>query len=225
MAKAVQKLFSSIAPKYDFLNHFMSLSVDRGWRDKALSHLKELKLNRVLDLCAGTLDLSLALRKIYPEVEIHAVDFALPMLEHGQNKLPKKHRIHLTCADGHHLPYPAEKFDAVVCGFGIRNLENREEAAKEIRRILKPGGSLIVLEFFRPEKILPKLFYQTYGKYIIPRVGGWISKNPQAYQYLQNSIQDFLSIVEYESLLRNFGFKEIKSKPLSGGIAHEVLAK
>ena len=225
MAKAVQNLFSSIAPKYDFLNHFMSLSVDRKWRDKALANLKGLKPQRLLDLCAGTLDLSLGLRELFPDAEIHAVDFALPMLEQGHRKLPGKHRIHLTCADGHHLPFPEKKFDGVVCAFGIRNLEEREQAAKEIRRVLKPGGSLIVLEFFRPEKFLPKLFYQTYGNFIIPRVGGWISKNRKAYEYLQNSIQSFLSIGEYERLLKKSGFKEIKSRPLSGGIAHEVTAK
>jgi demethylmenaquinone methyltransferase/2-methoxy-6-polyprenyl-1,4-benzoquinol methylase len=225
VAKAVQKLFSSIAPRYDFLNHFMSLSVDRRWRGKALSNLVGLNLNRVLDLCAGTLDLSIAIRELFPDTEIHAVDFALPMLEQGLSKLPKKHSIHLTCADGHHLPFPEKGFDAVVCAFGIRNLENHEGAAGEIRRVLKPGGTLVVLEFFRPEKILPKLFYQTYGKYIIPRVGGWISKNRKAYEYLQDSIQNFLSIGEYASLLSDFGFNDIKCRPLSGGIAHEVVAK
>jgi demethylmenaquinone methyltransferase/2-methoxy-6-polyprenyl-1,4-benzoquinol methylase len=225
VAKAVQKLFSSIAPKYDFLNHFMSLSVDRRWRNQALSHLKGLPLESVLDLCAGTLDLSISLREKFPKLQIHAVDFALPMLEQGQRKLLKSPKIHLICADGHHLPFPEKRFDAVVCAFGIRNLENREQAAKEIRRVLKPGGTLIVLEFFRPEKILPKLFYQTYGKYIIPRVGGWISKNRGAYEYLQNSIQNFLSIGEYQNLLKQFGFSKIIAKPLSGGIAHEVIAK
>lgn len=203
----------------------MSLSIDRRWRDKALSRLKGLRLERVLDLCAGTLDLSISIREIFPETEIHAVDFALPMLEQGQRKLSRAPRIHLICADGHRLPFPDKKFDAVVCAFGIRNLEDREQAAKEIRRVLKPGGTLIVLEFFRPEKILPKLFYQTYGKYVIPRVGGWISKNRQAYEYLQNSILNFLSIGEYEKLLKEFGFSKITSKPLSGGIAHEVVGK
>jgi len=224
MSKVVQKLFTEIAPKYDFLNHFMSLSIDRRWREQALDHLKDAQCERILDLCAGTLDLSLGLAELQPEAQIVALDFSLAMLREGQKKIKKLSRCHLVCADGHSIPFSDNSFDAIVCGFGIRNLEMRERAAQEISRVLRPKGTLVVLEFFRPEKIFPKLFYQTYGKFIIPRIGGFFSKNRQAYEYLQNSIQDFLSIGEYETLLRDHGFDQVDHQALSGGIAHEVVA-
>lgn len=225
MAKAVQRLFSSIAPKYDFLNHFMSFNVDRRWRAKALAPLKGLALQRVLDLCAGTLDFSLSLEERFPGAQIFAADFALPMLEQGRRKLKAQDAVQLVCADGHHLPFADRSFEAVVCAFGVRNLEKRSRAAGEIRRVLKIGYPLVVLDFFRPEKTIPKLFYQTYGKFMIPLLGGLLSKNRGAYQYLQDSIQKFLTIGEYEDLLKQFGFKEIRSTALSGGIAHRVVAR
>lgn len=224
MSKAVQKLFTEIAPKYDFLNHCLSLTIDRRWRDKALARLEGRKLNRILDLCAGTLDLSQGLLKTFPQCQVVAVDFSLAMLESGRSKVNEAGRCQLLCADGHSLPLQNESFDAVVCGFGIRNLECRQRAVEEIRRVLRPGGTLLVLEFFRPEKGLAKAFYQTYGRFVIPKLGGLISKNPEAYQYLQDSIQRFFSIGEYESLLCENGFAQVQSQKLSGGIAHEVLA-
>jgi len=224
MAKAVQDLFTDIAPKYDFLNHFMSLSIDKRWRDKALARLQGQDIREVLDLCAGTLDLTQRTLELFPEAKVKAVDFSLAMLEQGKDKIKDPTRAQIICADGHHLPFPDQQFDAIVCAFGIRNLENRQQAAKEIRRVLKPNGKLVVLEFFRPQKLLPKLFYQTYGKYVIPRIGGLISKNRKAYEYLQNSIMNFLNITEYENLLKEFGFKKVESRSLSGGIAHEVFA-
>lgn len=225
MSKAVQKLFTEIAPKYDFLNHCLSLSIDRRWREAALSRLGGTEVNRALDLCAGTLDLSQGLVKHFPKAQVISLDFSLAMLESGRPKVKGEERCHLLCADGHNLPFADQCFDLVVCGFGIRNLECRERAAQEISRVLKPGGRLLVLEFFRPEKGLARAFYQTYGKFVIPKLGGFISKNPQAYQYLQDSIQKFFSIDEYENFLKTHGFSEILSRKLSGGIAHELLAK
>ncbi|MDX1387423.1 MAG: ubiquinone/menaquinone biosynthesis methyltransferase [bacterium] len=225
MAKAVQNLFDEIAPRYDFLNHFLSLNIDAKWRDQALLHLQDRACQHILDLCAGTLDLTQRLLEIFPKVRMTALDFSQAMLEAGRKKISDPSRCQLLCADGHLLPFAEGSYDAVVCAFGIRNLEHREQAAKEIFRVLKPGGSLVVLEFFKPEKLFPKLFYQTYGKYVIPKVGGLISKNRKAYQYLQDSIQNFLSIVEYEKLLSSIGFVGVQSKALSGGIAHEVYAE
>lgn len=225
MSKAVQKLFTEIAPKYDFLNHCLSLNIDRRWREAALGRLKGTEVKRALDLCAGTLDLSQGLVRHFPEAAIISLDFSLAMLESGRSKVRDKEHCHIICADGHNLPFSDQCFDLVVCGFGIRNLECRERAAEEISRVLKPGGHLLVLEFFRPEKGLARAFYQTYGKFVIPKLGGLISKNPQAYQYLQDSIQHFFSIEEYQELLQKHGFGEIISRKLSGGIAHELLAR
>jgi demethylmenaquinone methyltransferase/2-methoxy-6-polyprenyl-1,4-benzoquinol methylase len=225
MAKAVQNLFNEIAPRYDFLNHFLSFNIDAKWRDQALSQLEESRCHQVLDLCAGTLDLTQRLLEILPMAQVTALDFSRPMLEAGRKKIGDSKRCRLLCADAHHLPLSDASYDALVCAFGIRNLEHREQAGREISRILKPGGVLVVLEFFRPKKFFPKLFYKTYGKHVIPKVGGMISKNKKAYQYLQDSIQNFFSIDEYEELLKRFGFGDIRSKSLSGGIAHEVFAK
>ncbi len=224
MSRQVQELFASIAPNYDFLNHFMSLSIDKKWREKALAMLKTDIQGPILDLCAGTLDLTQRLEEIFPKNQIISIDFTLPMLQHGSSKLKKTHPSHLVCGDGHHLPLRSESCDAVICAFGIRNLEQRQQAAEEIYRILKPGGQLVVLEFFRPANFISKLFYQSYGKFIMPWLGGIFSKNRQAYQYLQNSILDFFSIEEYESFLQSHRFERISSSPLSSGIAYCVEA-
>ena len=224
MSKEVQALFTDIAPRYDFLNHLLSFSVDKRWRDKAIAALNGPAPQRALDLCAGTLDLSKQLLEKFPKCEVTALDFALAMLEAGRDKLPKDAKLFRVCGDGHRLPFPNKSFDAVLCGFGIRNLENRLRAAGEIARVLKKNGRLVVLEFFRPEKLLSRLFYQTYGRHVLPRVGGAISKNRKAYQYLQDSIQGFLSVEEYVQLLRSEGFREIEVKSLSGGIAHVISA-
>lgn len=225
MSKAVQTMFSEIAPRYDFLNRFMSLSIDQGWRRQAIKALRASSQARLLDLCAGTLDLSEGLLKTYPTAKVVSLDFSFEMLQAGLDKVRRESRCKILCADGHHLPLGDKYFDGVICGFGIRNLEEREQAAQEIFRVLKPGGTLVVLEFFRPEKAFAKLFYHTYGKILIPRLGGLLAKNREAYQYLQNSILDFLSIEEYEALLTKTGFDNFVARPLSGGIAHLVTAK
>jgi ubiquinone/menaquinone biosynthesis methyltransferase len=225
MSKAVQKLFTSIAPHYDFLNHFLSFSIDRHWREKAIQSLKGHPVHQVLDLCAGTLDLSVLLLKNFPKAHVTPLDFSLGMLQEGQKKILNNQRLTILCSDAHHLPFPDQSFDTIVCGFGIRNLEHRAQAAQEIRRVLKPGGKLLVLEFFRPDNMVSNLFYKTYGKYILPKLGGFISKNRDAYEYLQNSIFHFMTVEEYIQLLKENGFQTVISFPLSKGIAHRVLAE
>jgi len=224
MSKEVQELFTSIAPSYDFLNHFLSLSIDKRWRDKAIAAIGEEAPARVLDLCAGTLDLTQKLQEKFPQTEVAAVDFAIAMLEAGRAKIPKTARTWRICADGHQLPFPERSFDAVLCAFGIRNLEDRDRAAAEIRRVLRPKGKLVVLEFFKPDSLFSKFFYRTYGQHVLPRLGGAISKNRKAYEYLQNSIQGFLTVEEYQDLLHQHRLDPVQVVPLSGGIAHLVVA-
>jgi ubiquinone/menaquinone biosynthesis methyltransferase len=225
MSKEVQRLFESIAPSYDFLNHALSLSIDKRWRTQVIAALGKKNPTRVLDLCAGTLDLTQKLLERFPKTQVISVDFALAMLSAGEKKIRKNWRAIRICADGHHLPFSDGAFDAVLCGFGIRNLEDREQASEEIHRVLIPGGKLVVLEFFRPNRPLAKLFYGTYGKHILPRIGGAISKNREAYEYLQNSIQNFFTVEEYQEFLEKRGFRNVQSKSLAGGIAHRVIAQ
>ncbi len=224
MSKAVQEIFSSIAPRYDFLNHFMSLSIDRRWREIALAALNGKHYDRILDLCAGTLDLSSRLAEIFPRSQIVAADFSMAMLEEGRKKLTSNPAA-CVCADGHFLPFRGKSFDAVICAFGIRNLENRERAMGEIQRILTREGKLVVLDFFRPTALFSKFFHHTYGKWVIPSLGGIFSKNRRAYRYLQDSIQNFFSAEEYCVFLKNHGFRTAHALPLSGGIAHRIVAE
>jgi ubiquinone/menaquinone biosynthesis methyltransferase len=225
MSKEVQRLFESIAPSYDFLNHALSFSIDKRWRTQAIAALGKKMPTRVLDLCAGTLDLTQKLLERFPKTQVISVDFALAMLSAGEKKIRENRRAVRICADGHRLPFSDRTFDAVLCGFGIRNLEDREQAAEEIHRVLVPGGKLVVLEFFRPNRTLAKIFYGTYGKYVLPRIGGAISKNREAYEYLQNSIQKFFTVEEYARFLEKRGFGNVQSMGLSGGIVHRVTAE
>lgn len=225
MSKQVQDLFSTIAPSYDFLNRTLSFSIDQRWRRKTLLALGQGPYSTILDLCAGTLDISRGLHQRFPQAQIVAADFALAMLEQGSKKIPPQAPVAKICADGHCLPFADEAFAAVVSAFGIRNLENRDQAAFEIRRVLKATGRLVVLEFFRPTKLFTKIFHRSYGKHVLPKVGGAISKNQAAYEYLQNSILDFFSVAEYAALLKKHGFKKVSSQALSGGIAHIVVAE
>ena len=224
MSKEVQELFTSIAPSYDFLNHFLSLSIDKRWRDHAIAGIGPKAPARILDLCAGTLDLTQKAAEEFPDSEVIAIDFALAMLKEGEKKIEGLEKVLRICADGHRLPIQSESCDALLCAFGVRNLEERETAAGEMRRALKPGGRLVVLEFFRPSQTFAKLFHMTYGKHVLPRLGGAISKNREAYEYLQSSIQKFFSIDEYCRFLESHGFKNCRTKALSGGIAHRVIA-
>ncbi|MCB1215165.1 MAG: bifunctional demethylmenaquinone methyltransferase/2-methoxy-6-polyprenyl-1,4-benzoquinol methylase UbiE [Deltaproteobacteria bacterium] len=225
MSQAIQNIFNRIAPNYDKLNRVLSFNTDKGWRKKAIEQLKDRPYPLILDLCAGTLDLSIELSQTYPNSQIIAVDFSLPMLESGRQKIPDKTHIPLFCGDGHRLPFQDDYFDSIICGFGIRNLDQKEQAVQEIRRVLKPGGRLVVLEFFKPSGILSKAFYQSYGRYVIPTLGGILGQDKAAYQYLQDSIQSFFSIQEYLDFLKKHGFQKTKSGALSGGVVHWLWAE
>ncbi len=223
----VKELFTDIAPTYDLLNRAMSGSIDQLWRKRAVSYLPKKKNLKILDLCAGTLDLSLATLKKSPDAELIALDFAQEMLEKGKTKIPKRFQtqIHCIVGDGMFLPFPEEYFDAVLCGFGMRNIPDNKKALAEIYRVLKPNGKIIILEFFKPSKLSSKLFYATYGKWIIPKLGNWISKNPEAYQYLFESIQSYYSVKEFRKILRESKFSSIEERPLTASIASIIVGE
>ena len=222
----VKQLFGDISGTYDLLNRVLSFGTDKKWRRKAVQLLPHGPKTRVLDLATGTLDLSLHYLEQGPG-EIYGVDIAHPMLLHGLTKVPPTldSRLHLVCGDGMHLPFPNGFFDAAMCGYGMRNLPDNHQGLMELSRVLKPSAPLLLLEFFRPQTIIAKLFAETYGKFVIPTVGRWISGNKEAYRYLHESVNGFYSLKEYKQLLQEEGFAVTKSKNLTGGISSFILAQ
>jgi demethylmenaquinone methyltransferase/2-methoxy-6-polyprenyl-1,4-benzoquinol methylase len=227
MSEEVKQLFTSISSTYDLLNHVMSFQVDKNWRKKTIACIQGgQNIIKALDLCAGTLDLSLEFLKQFPQSMVTAVDFSHAMLEHGLPKIPEhqKNQISIVCADALHLPFDSACFDVIFCGYGFRNLDDQEAGVKEIKRVLKPGGQVLILEFFRPESILSRLFHFTYGRFLIPLIGGLISKSRQAYQYLHDSISRFYSLSECRQLFLNEGFQIQTSRHFMRGISSLIVA-
>ncbi|MBF0491429.1 MAG: bifunctional demethylmenaquinone methyltransferase/2-methoxy-6-polyprenyl-1,4-benzoquinol methylase UbiE [Deltaproteobacteria bacterium] len=219
--QTIQDMFTRIAPTYDLLNRTLSARIDVRWRKKAIAYLPEKENLKILDLCAGTLDLSLEILKRFPNAQITALDFSAKMLELGEKKIPadKKSQVKIVVGDAMDLQQNPESFDAVLCGFGMRNVVDNAQSLKEIYQVLKPGGRVIILEFFKPNTLPAKIFNATFAKFILPRVGALLSKDKEAYQYLFNSIQAYSSLEDFLKLLEQKNFKNIQSKNLTGHIA------
>jgi len=216
-ASAVQLMFDRISPTYDLLNRLLSFGIDRRWRVRALRELaRDLPDGAIVDLCAGTLDLSVAIRARWPARPLLSLDFARDMLIAGRPKLPGA-----TCvvADALHLPIKDGSLAGLICGFGVRNLSDPRAGLAEMARVLKPGGVCVVLEFFRPESLATKLFHAVYGGVLLPLVGRVVSGDGQAYAYLSRSMQGFMSRTELEQALRELGFEQVQGWNLSFGVA------
>lgn len=226
-AENIREMFTRIAPRYDLLNRTLSLRIDRLWRKKAVAYLPEIPSLNVLDLCAGTLDLTREILRQRPRAKIAALDFSETMLQAGKAKIPPTllSQVELKVGDAMDLPLADESVEGVVCGFGIRNVVDNPKALREIRRVLKPGGRIVILEFFRPTHWKARLFHATYGKWILPRVGSWLSKDPEAYQYLFNSIQDYYSELEFVALMKEIPLKIVVVKALTSHVASIVVGE
>lgn len=218
----VRGMFARIAPTYDRLNALLSLGVDARWRKRAVGALAGLPEGPALDLCAGTMDLARLLVAAFPERRVIASDFSAEMLERGRAKAPGVERV---VADALDLPFDTGTFAAVVCAFGVRNLADAAAGAREALRVLRPGGRLVVLEFFRPTSALPRAFHAAYGDVVLPRVGGWVSGDGAAYAYLSRSMKTFLTRREYEAALTDAGFSAVRGEELTFGVASLVCAE
>jgi demethylmenaquinone methyltransferase / 2-methoxy-6-polyprenyl-1,4-benzoquinol methylase len=219
MSEAVQHMFDRIAPRYDLVNRLLSVGIDQAWRRRAVAALGELRGRAVLDLCAGTLDLAQLLDA--QGARVTACDFSQEMLDRGRPKAPT---VELVCADALNLPFFDGQFDGAICGFGLRNLDDPRRGLAEARRVLRPGGRLVVLDFFRPTRAVTRIVQALYNRRVLPLVGGALSGDRAAYDYLARSIEGFATREAVEELARDVGFSQVRGEDLTLGVAALVVA-
>ena len=219
-ALAVREMFDEIAPRYDLLNHVLSVNVDRLWWWRTARSFRSILRKpgaRALDLCCGTGDMATALRKQAQNVEIVGADFSRGMLTRGSRKF-HLHRIEAVETDALSLPFPSESFDLVVSAFGFRNLANYDAGLQEIHRVLRPNGEVGILDFSEPGGLLGK-FYGFYFGNVLPRIGTMISGVKGPYAYLPASVSRFPSPEEMLERMRVAGYRDASWRPYSFGIA------
>lgn len=224
--KQVERMFDGIAPHYDLLNHVLSFGIDRGWRSKAISMLSDRTPKELLDVATGTADMAL---KVYDMLHCHVIgcDISSGMVEIGRGKVADAGLsgfIDLMVADSEDLPFSSNRFDAVTVAFGVRNFANLDKGLAQMARVLKPSGRIVVLEFSTPRNPLFRACYNFYFKHILPLIGGAISKDRRAYEYLCRSAMAFPSGQEFEARLIKAGLKPVKTLPLTFGVATAYLA-
>ena len=216
----VRQIFSEIAPRYDLLNHVLSLNIDRGWRRKAIAELGLARNPRgtYLDLCAGTMDVSVALAHTSGfSGRIVSADFAEPMLRAGKSKTIGT-RIAPVTADALELPLASSSIAGAIVSFGIRNVAGLDNSLVEVARVLEPGGRFVILEFSTPSSSLLNAAYQQYFKHVLPRIGGFISGHPTAYRYLPESVANFPTGDDLARRMQAAGFSKVRWRPLTFGV-------
>jgi demethylmenaquinone methyltransferase/2-methoxy-6-polyprenyl-1,4-benzoquinol methylase len=225
--ETVRKMFDDISPKYDFLNHFLSFGIDKGWRKTLVSILARKNPKSVLDVATGTADLAIAMAELKPQ-KIVGIDLSEKMLAIGNRKIEDAdlaRMITLKRADAEKLPFSDHSFEAVTVAFGVRNFENLTTGLAEMKRVLRPGGTLLILEFSKPASLPVRLFYGLYSKVFIPSAGRLISKNTEAYRYLPESVAAFPSGKAFLDILAGSGLKNVSMVSLSFGIATIYIAE
>lgn len=213
-SRAVRAMFDRIAPTYDLLNRVMTLRVDQHWRRKLVRSLRLGPGDRMLDVCAGTMDVAAAARALGPGTRIVASDFSLPMLARGA----KKTGLPAAAADALRLPVRDRSVNAVTVAFGVRNLDSYEAGLLELSRVLRPGGRLGVLEFFRSESSGSRAVHAAYNRLALPLLGRLLSTDPSAYRYLVESMERFASRREFEQAVRRAGFRDVRGGTLFPGV-------
>ena len=217
----VEQMFDNISAKYDFLNHFLSLGIDKLWRRKAVKELRLTQPKKILDIATGTGDFAIANLKLNPE-EIVGIDISNGMLDVGRQKMIKRNVDHIVTmkqADSEALPFDEGYFDGLTVGFGVRNFENLEKGLSEMLRVLRPGGKAVILEFSKPKVFPIKQAFGFYSKYVIPILGKNISKDEKAYAYLPESVAAFPEGKDFMDILTKLNYKNVSSTTVSGGIA------
>ncbi len=220
----VEEMFDNIAPTYDRLNHIMSLNIDRIWRRRVMRIIRRAKPQRIMDVATGTGDLAIAMARKVENAQILGVDLSEEMLSEARKKIKRlelEKRITLEKGDAENLTMVAsESVDAATVAFGVRNFENIERGLSEVYRTLRPGGKLVVLEFSMPKNRLVRWVYRQYAHRLLPRIGGMISKDKQAYTYLPDSVEEFPAPERFAEILKGVGFKSVKLSSQSFGIAY-----
>ena len=221
-ASPIAAMFDRISPKYDALNHLLSLNIDKVWRRKAAKTATKKQPNAILDLATGTGDLAIALAKRNPQAHIIGMDISEKMLDIGKAKVAQQmmeNQIELGLGDAASLPFEGDSFDAVTVAFGVRNFENLDNSLSEIHRVLKQDGLIVILEFSMPERFPVKQLYRFYFKRVLPKIGRRLSKDPGAYTYLPKSVEHFPKPDDFIQLLLEKGLENGTKRPLSFGIA------
>jgi demethylmenaquinone methyltransferase/2-methoxy-6-polyprenyl-1,4-benzoquinol methylase len=217
----INELFDNISKSYDFLNHLLTLNIDKKWRKRAIKLIDD-KKSIVLDIATGTCDLAIEIINQEKSQEVFGVDFSSKMLEIGEKKIKERNlekRIKLFEEDSCKLSFEDNTFDAVTVGFGVRNFYDLDSGLKQMLRVLKPNGELVILEFSLPKNKIIRKVYEFYFLNILPRIGKMVSKNNKAYTYLPKSVEKFIYGEEFKKKLIEIGFIDVEIHPQTFGIA------
>ncbi|HEB71831.1 MAG TPA: bifunctional demethylmenaquinone methyltransferase/2-methoxy-6-polyprenyl-1,4-benzoquinol methylase UbiE [Nitrospirae bacterium] len=221
-AKSVEAMFSSIAHRYDFLNHFLSLGFDITWRKKAIACFSDLRGKKILDVACGTGDLAITIAKAGDETtRITAGDFSREMIEIGKTKIKEADldsAVTMEFSDALNLTYHDNSFDGVTCAFGVRNFAGLNRGLSEMTRVLKPGGRMVILEFTQPSNPVFGALYKFYFTQMLPAVGGLLSGNKDAYKYLPDTVYQFPAPDKLSAMLEGLGLERVEFNPLTFGI-------
>jgi demethylmenaquinone methyltransferase/2-methoxy-6-polyprenyl-1,4-benzoquinol methylase len=216
----VEEMFDNIAPTYDFLNHFLSAGIDRRWRRKAVDSIASISPKVILDLATGTGDFAVEALRLSP-TKVIGGDISDLMMNVGRDKAKKLKAtdvLEFQRVDSENMPFEDNKFDAITVGFGVRNFENLEKGLTEMRRVLRPGGRIAILEVAKPKQFPMKQLYSIYFHYILPFVGRLFSSDVRAYTYLPESVNAFPEGEDFVAILNKVGFRQVGYQPLTFGI-------
>ena len=218
----VREMFDNIAPKYDLLNHTLSVNIDRIWRRRVVNEVRRAKPRRILDVATGTGDLAIALARRIRDVQVMGVDLSEAMLAVARRKVEARgldNRIVLERGDAEHLDVADASVDAATVAFGVRNFGDLAAGLRELARTINPGGKVVILEFSRPRNRVFRALYEFYSYKILPRIGGLVSRDKRAYEYLPASVGEFPAPAVFLEMMEKAGFRNCRARSQSFGIA------